>query len=83
MLNEVKIECVELAKGSTAYGIPNLLRSKRLFNKLFWLCFLLLGSAVTSFYIYESVNEYLSFEVVTVIRTEYDFGFAFCCWDRL
>jgi len=72
MLNEVKIECVELAKGSTAYGIPNLLRSKRLFNKVFWLCFLLLGSAVTSFYIYESVNEYLSFEVVTVIRTEYE-----------
>jgi hypothetical protein len=70
-------EIIELALGSTAYGVPNIFRSKRLFNRIFWI-FYILAATVTTFYyinaciVFESLaREYLSYDVVTFIKKEY------------
>ena len=65
-------EAKELSLTSTAYGLPNVLRSRRLLNKLFWLSYLILSATGAAYYIYFDVVDFLDYEVVTVIQTEYD-----------
>ena len=61
-----------LIQYSTAYGIPNVLRSRNLFNKIFWLAFLVLSGAGAIIYIYSDLVDYLNYDVVTTVKTEYD-----------
>jgi len=61
----------DLALNSTAYGISNILRSKKLFNKLFWIFYMLISSAAAAYYIFENISSYLEYEVVTIIKQEY------------
>lgn len=72
MHNEMKLEVVNLALGSTAYGVPNLFRSKRLFNKMYWICFLIMSSAASFYFIYIEITSYLSFDVFTIVKSVYD-----------
>ena len=51
-LNE---EVKDLIQASTAYGLPNVLRSKRIFNKLFWLFYLILSATGAAYYIYNDL----------------------------
>ena len=68
----MKKEINSLIETSTAYGLPKIVRSKRLFNKIFWLAFLIASVAAASYYIFNDVADYYSFEVVTTVKTEYD-----------
>ena len=68
-------ELLKMLKTSTAYGVPNLVKSKRIFNKLFWICFLVLSSSASFYFIY--LVEYLSYDVVTIVKTEYDQSIEF------
>ena len=68
----MNINLSDLIKTSTAYGLPKIVRSKRLFNKIFWLAFLIASVAAASYYIFNDVADYYSFEVVTTVKTEYD-----------
>jgi len=61
----------DLALNSTAYGISNILRSEKLFNKLFWIFYMLISSAAAAYYIFENISSYLEYEVVTIIKQEY------------
>ena len=70
-------EIVKMLKASTAYGLSNLIQSKRPFNKLFWLCFLALSSGLSCYYIYLGIVEYLSYDVITSVKTEYDQAIEF------
>ena len=72
MFSEIKNEIKNMAIGSTAYGVPNLFRSKRLLNKVFWLFFLVASSAVSCVYVYLSIIDYYKFDVVTLIETVYE-----------
>ncbi len=72
MLNEIKKEIIELSLGSTAYGIPNLFRKKRFFNRILWIIFLLVSSVATFFWIHDGIIDYLNYEVVTVVETIYE-----------
>ena len=62
---------------STAYGLPNILRSKPLFNKMFWLFFLIISFSLASFYIVTDLIDYFDYKVVTVVKTEYDLPVEF------
>lgn len=73
MLSEqIKTKTSELAQGSTAFGVPNIFRSKRWFNRLFWLCFVIASNTVSFFYVYQTIDDFFDFDVVTVIQTKFD-----------
>ena len=61
-----------LIETSTAYGLPNIVRSRRLFNKLFWLTFIVLSLTAATYYIVNDLIDYYNYEVVTTVKTEYD-----------
>ena len=71
MSKEISSGILELLHGFTAYGIPNLFKSKRLFNRVFWIGFLFASAATAAYYIYESLLSYLSYDVVTIIKTNF------------
>ncbi len=68
----LKEKVIELIQNTTAYGIPKLIRSRNLFNKVLWLSFILLSSIFACIYIYMYMVDYFNFNVVTVVSTEYD-----------
>ena len=70
--NKAKKELSKMLRTSTAYGIPNIIQRRRLFNKFFWLFFLLTSSVFSFYYTYIGVVEYYKYEVVTEIKNEYD-----------
>jgi hypothetical protein len=61
-----------MLKTSTAYGVPHLFRSKRMFNRIFWLCFLVMSTIVSVYYVYAEIMEYFKYEVVTTAKYEYN-----------
>jgi hypothetical protein len=65
-------EISESIKTSTGYGLPNIIKSERLFNKLFWLTFLMLSMTAAAYYVFNDLADYYNYEVVTTIKTEYD-----------
>ena len=72
MFNEISKKIKELLSVSTVYGVPNLMKSKRLFNKIFWILFMLAMSAASYYFINKEVISYLNFDVVTVVTREYE-----------
>ena len=68
----MKKEIAELVQYSTAYGVPNLQRSKRLFNKVLWTIFLITAVVCGSYYIYNDLVDYFNYEVVTTVKSNYD-----------
>jgi len=68
----MKKEIFQLIEFSTAYGLPNIFRSKRFFNKIFWTTFLIVSMALAAFYIFNDLADYFNYEVVTTVKTEYD-----------
>jgi len=71
-MHKMKNEIEELLLVSTVYGVPNLVKSKRLLNKLFWLCFLLVSAVICCYYIHIGIIAYLEYDVITIVKTEYD-----------
>ncbi len=72
MFSEMRAEIRELSIGSTAYGVPNYFKSERLFNRIFWLLFMIVFSSLSGYFIHLAVVEYLNYEVFTVVKIEYD-----------
>lgn len=68
-LKNILLSC---CKKSTANGIPNIANSKKIFNKIFWLFYLCVFAILTAWYIVDSVNTYLRYEVVTKIERIYE-----------
>ena len=68
----LKEKVTELIQNTTAYGAPKLLRSKNIFNRVLWLSFILLSNVFACIYIYSYMVDYLNYNVVTVVSTEYD-----------
>ena len=68
----MKKEIFQLIEFSTAYGLPNIFRSKRFFNKIFWTTFLIVSMALAAYYIVNDLADYFNYEVVTTVKTEYD-----------
>ena len=60
-----------LVSESTAFGIPNIVRRKRIFNKILWLSFVLLGTSVSIFFTIQALNDYFEYETITKIEYNY------------
>ncbi len=57
---------------STAYGLPNLVKSKRLFHKLMWLFFMVSSTSASIWYIISSISNYFKYDTVTLIKSVYE-----------
>lgn len=71
MLRRIKETIFEFGLVSTAYGIPNLMRSKHFHQKFLWILFIISSSIASYFFVNEAVFDYLDFKVVTNIQTIY------------
>ena len=71
-MSKLKNNLSEMLSDSTAYGVPKLFHSKRLFFKLFWLVFLFMGSGASVYYIWDAIKSYYDFEVITKIESFYE-----------
>jgi len=60
-----------LLKDSTAYGLPRIFHSKRLFLKIYWLLFFMIASVASIKFVLSSLNNYYEFEVITKIESVY------------
>ena len=64
----IKSNLSDILAESTAYGLPKIFKSKRLFLKLFWLLFFILGSTASIYFTIQSINNFLRiYEVIPQI----------------
>ncbi len=68
----LKKKCVEVLSSSSFYGVPKLIASETLFQKLLWTSIILAMYAYFSLNIANNVLEYLKYPVVTNINTVYE-----------
>ena len=68
ILQEIKTNLSELLGESTSYGLPKVFKSKRIFFKLFWLAFMLVGGILSIYFTVESFNNYFKYE--KILKTE-------------
>ena len=71
-MKKIKKEITKLVLTSTAYGISNIINRRRVFNKIFWLFFLVVSCVISFYYTYIGIVEYYKYQVVTEIKNEYD-----------
>jgi len=62
----------KLLKDSTAYGVPNIFKRDKIFLKIYWLIFVLLGTSVSSYYTFATIINYFKYDVVTKIESVYE-----------
>jgi len=66
--HEIKTNLSEILSESTAYGFSKILKSKRLFFKIFWLAFILFGSIASIYFIFNAIQNYFKYEVIPKIE---------------
>ena len=84
-LKKIKEESKIFLRGLTSYGIPHLTRCKSLYNKIFWLFFSFLSILISIWYIYDAIQSYLSYDIVTKVVSVYEQPLqfptiSFCCY---
>lgn len=62
----------QIIVSSTAHGIPNILRTRRLFHKIMWIISTLASVGVCIWFILSSISDYLQYSVVTTIESVYE-----------
>lgn len=62
----------ELGLASTAYGISNILRSKRNFHKILWIFFILISTTISCWFVYDALFNFLEYKVVTLVQSVYE-----------
>ena len=65
----IKDSTKELILTSTFQGLPNLIRTKRLFFKVIWFISLLVSSSACVYYETKTILDYFDYEVMTNIET--------------
>jgi len=87
LLKEIKTNLSNILGESTAYGLPKVFKSKRSFFNFFWLAFILFGGIASIYFIADSIQNYLKYEVIpkTKIIRESQLTFptiTFCSSDK-
>jgi hypothetical protein len=77
LFQEIKTNLCEILSESTAYGLPKIFKSKRIFFKIFWLAFILFGSIASIYFIIDSMNNYLKYEVIPKIEIIHEIPISF------
>ena len=66
MIDSVK----ETLESSSIHALPNIVRNKYFTIKFVWVLCFLLSSAACGYFVFQSIADYLSFEVVTQIEVK-------------
>ena len=69
---KLKDSIINLLLTTTTYGIPNIFMRIRVFNKIYWLLFLIISLIASFYYTYAGIVEFYKYEIVTEIKQEYD-----------
>ena len=56
---------IELSQSSSSHGFPNIFRTQRISIKLLWAVCFILSVAICSYMIFQTMNDYLDYNVVT------------------
>jgi hypothetical protein len=67
-MKTIAANLAKLLSESTSYGLPRIFKSKRIILKIFWLVYFLIGSIATIWFILDTINNYLEYDVVSRIR---------------
>ena len=70
--NRLKKQVLALLRALTAYGVPKLINSKKVLNKIFWIFYLCISAVLSIWFINGTINDYLSYDVVTKIESVYE-----------
>lgn len=76
-IKKIKSNLIELISNSTAYGVAKTLKSKRLVMRIFWLLFIVFGSAASAYYVQNAIVDYFNYDVSTKIESVYQHPMAF------
>jgi len=74
---KIKQRVKQLIINSTSHGLPHLLRSDILIIKIMWICFFLICFTLSIYFIVNNINQYLKYEVVTIIDLVYEYPIQF------
>jgi hypothetical protein len=64
---KISSKTVELLIASSSHGLPNVFRSRRLVMKIMWLFLFIISTSFGIYTVFEVVNNFLKYEVVTKI----------------
>jgi len=67
----------EIFESSTAYGVPKIFRSKRSILKIFWSIFFVIFNAASIYFVYDSITDYLEYDVITQVQNIYQHPMPF------
>ena len=70
--NRLKKQVLALLRALTAYGVPKLINSKKVLNKIFWIFYLCISAVLSIWFINGTINDYLSYDVLTKIESIYE-----------
>jgi len=73
MWQNIKEISLELLSSTSIHGIPNIIRTKNLFIRIFWILCFMVAFLLCVFLITQSISSYLLFEVTTKIRIFYEY----------
>jgi len=76
-LQRLKNNLSELLSESTAYGLPKIFKSKRMFFKIFWLIYFLLGTIFCIYFTRKTIDNYYQYEVVSQRATIFPISMPF------
>ena len=65
---KLKVETIEPIESWTLHGLPNVFRSKYIAIKIIWTIIFLAALGTSIYFLYNTINEYLKYEVTTVVR---------------
>ncbi len=91
---KIKTNLSEMLAESTANGLPRIFKSKKIFFKIFWFSFFILGNIASFYYIIKAIDNYLVYDVIsrrtTIYKNYYKKSFCIetftflysgCVWD--
>ena len=80
---KLKKRTIKPIESLTIHGLPNLFKKKSILIKLIWLILFLASLGVSAYFVYNTIVEYLRYEVTTVVRSinqnEIDFPVITIC----
>jgi len=68
---KIKTNLSEMLAESTANGLPRIFKSKKIFFKIFWFSFFILGNIASFYYIIKAIDNYLVYDVISRRTTIY------------
>ena len=66
--NKAMQRIIELLSSSTAHGIPNILNARNLAFKIIWLIVFIISTCAGSYFVIDSVLDYLKFQSITSLE---------------